>query len=80
MAESGYPIVSDELYGRPTGKLEFGLRAIYLGYSDPFIKKRVEINATTKYFTRHYGFSTFQESKNIPDPAFKPSERPPTQT
>ena len=79
MAESGYPIVSDELYGRPTGKLEFGLRAIYLGYTDPFIKKRVEINATTKYFTRHYGFSTFQESKNIPEPASKPPEPPTTQ-
>src|SRR5580693_2754104 len=33
MAESGCPIVSDELYGRQTGKLEFGLRAVYLAYT-----------------------------------------------
>src|SRR5580704_8674183 len=28
MAESGCPIVSDDLYGRQTGQLEFGLRAV----------------------------------------------------
>ena len=57
LAESGCPIVSDELYGRPTGKLEFGLRAVRLAYVDPFTKKRVEINAPVKYFLKEYGFS-----------------------
>jgi 23S rRNA pseudouridine1911/1915/1917 synthase len=57
MAESGYPIVSDELYGRQIGKLEFGLRAVRLAYRDPFTKKPVEILAGTKYFLRDYGFT-----------------------
>jgi len=57
LAESGCPIVSDELYGRPTGKLGFGLRAVRLAYTDPFTKKRVEINAPVKYFLKDYGFT-----------------------
>jgi len=56
LAESGCPIVSDELYGRPTGKLELGLRAVRLVYLDPFTKKRVEIDAPVKYFLKDYGF------------------------
>jgi RluA family pseudouridine synthase len=56
LAESGCPIVSDELYGRPTGKLELGLRAVRLAYHDPFTKKRVEIRAPTENFLREYGF------------------------
>ena len=56
LAESGYPIVSDDLYGRQTGQLEFGLRAIRLAYTDPFTKKPVEINAPVKYFLKDYGF------------------------
>jgi len=57
LAESGCPIVSDELYGRQTGKLEFGLRAVRLAYTDPFTKKRVEIHAPTEKFLKEYGFS-----------------------
>jgi RluA family pseudouridine synthase len=57
LAESGCPIVSDGLYGRQTGKLEFGLRSVRLAYVDPFTKKRVEIIAPTKYFLKDYGFS-----------------------
>jgi 23S rRNA pseudouridine1911/1915/1917 synthase len=60
LAESGCPIVSDELYGRQTGKLEFGLRAVRLAYTDPFTKKRVEINAPVKYFLKDYGFEKWQ--------------------
>ena len=56
LAESGCPIVSDELYGRQTGKLEFGLRAVRLAYKDPFTRKPVEIIAPTKYFLKDYGF------------------------
>jgi 23S rRNA-/tRNA-specific pseudouridylate synthase len=57
LAESGCPIVSDELYGRQTGSLEFGLRAVRLAYNDPFTRKRVEITAPVKYFLKDYGFS-----------------------
>ena len=56
LAESGCPIVSDELYGRQTGQLEFGLRAVRLAYKDPFTRKPVEINAPVKYFLKDYGF------------------------
>jgi hypothetical protein len=48
--------VSDELYGRQTGTLEFGLRAVRLAYIDPFTRKPVEIIAPTKYFLKDYGF------------------------
>jgi RluA family pseudouridine synthase len=56
LAESGCPIVSDVLYGRQTGKLEFGLRAVRLAYADPFTKKRVDIHAPTERFLKSYGF------------------------
>ena len=56
MAESGCPIVSDELYGRLTGRLELGLRAVRLAYKDPFTKKPVEIRAPTEHFLKEYGF------------------------
>jgi RluA family pseudouridine synthase len=56
LAESGYPIVSDELYGRLTGKLELGLRAVRLAYTDPFTRKRVDIRAPMEKFCREFGF------------------------
>jgi 23S rRNA pseudouridine1911/1915/1917 synthase len=56
LAESGCPIVSDELYGRQIGKLGFGLRAVRLVYVDPFTKKRVEIHAPTEGFLKEFGF------------------------
>ena len=70
LAESGCPIVSDELYGRQTGKLEFGLRAVRLAYTDPFTKKRVEINAPGKYFLKDYGFLTTKCTKYTNDKSF----------
>ena len=56
LAESGCPVVGDELYGREDSKLELGLRAVRLAYTDPFIKKRVEIHAPTEEFLKEYGF------------------------
>ena len=56
LAESGYPVVGDELYGsKKTGK-QLGLRAVALCYRDPFTNKRVGINAATTAFLREYGF------------------------
>jgi 23S rRNA pseudouridine1911/1915/1917 synthase len=66
LAESGCPIVSDELYGRQTGRLEFGLRAVRLAYTDPFTKRRVEIHAPVKYFLKDYGFSTGRAGSPLP--------------
>ncbi len=56
LAEAGLPIVSDELYGRPEGDFQLGLRAIRLAYSNPFTKTRVEIHAPTEGFLKEYGF------------------------
>jgi 23S rRNA-/tRNA-specific pseudouridylate synthase len=64
LAESGCPIVSDELYGRKTGKLEFGLRAVRLAYNDPFTRKQVKICAPTKFFLKEYGFSFAPEDQS----------------
>ena len=56
LAESGCPVVGDELYGCLTGKLELGLRAVRLAYADPFTKRRVDIHAPTESFLKEYGF------------------------
>jgi 23S rRNA pseudouridine955/2504/2580 synthase/23S rRNA pseudouridine1911/1915/1917 synthase len=81
MAESGCPIVSDELYGRQTGKLEFGLRAVRLAYSDPFTRKPVEILAGTKYFLKDYGFTFVPEHRKMERaaPSHRPSDHKPAQ-
>jgi RluA family pseudouridine synthase len=58
LAESGHPVVADELYGRQSAKAdeELGLRAVSLGYVDPFVRRRVEIRAPVEAFVREYGF------------------------
>jgi 23S rRNA-/tRNA-specific pseudouridylate synthase len=58
LAESGYPVVGDPLYGpRPAkGERELGLRAVRLSYVDPFLRRRVEIRAPLEEFVREYGF------------------------
>ena len=58
LAESGYPVVGDELYGRQPAKedKELGLRAVGLSYVDPFVRRRVEIRAPVAEFVREYGF------------------------
>ena len=58
LAESGYPVVGDRLYGPPAaqGQRELGLRAVGLAYEDPFTRRRVEIRAPLEEFVREYGF------------------------
>ena len=56
LLESGLPIIGDELYGKPEGKLPLGLRAIKLAYADPFTKRRVEIFAPADEFLEEFGF------------------------
>jgi RluA family pseudouridine synthase len=55
MAESGCPIVADELYGFPEDAA-MGLRAVGLAYRDPFTGKPVAIRAPTAEFLRYFGF------------------------
>ncbi len=58
LAESGYPVVGDPLYGPKLAKGEgqLGLRAVRLSYLDPFVRRRVEIRAPLEAFVREYGF------------------------
>jgi 23S rRNA-/tRNA-specific pseudouridylate synthase len=56
LAESGCPVVGDELYGKIEDDLPLGLRAVRLAYADPFTKKRVDIRAPTEKFLKEYGF------------------------
>jgi 23S rRNA pseudouridine1911/1915/1917 synthase len=58
LAESGNPIIGDELYGSPQGKdaLRMGLRAVRLAYTDPFTRRRVDIRAPFDQFVREFGF------------------------
>ena len=56
LAESGLPIVGDELYGRLENDLPLGLRAVRLAYVDPFTKRPVEIRAPTERFLKEFGF------------------------
>jgi 23S rRNA pseudouridine1911/1915/1917 synthase len=62
LLESGLPIVGDDLYGRPEGKLPLGLRAIKLAYMDPFTKRRVEISAPVDWFLKEFGFGRQSKS------------------
>jgi RluA family pseudouridine synthase len=56
LAESGCPIVGDDLYGRAEGSL-MGLRAIGLAYTDPFTHRPVAIRATSAVFSAYFGFA-----------------------
>ena len=56
LAESGSPIICDELYGGVEKGFRLGLRAVRLAYLDPFTKRRVEIHAPTEGFLKEYGF------------------------
>ncbi len=57
LAESGCPVVGDELYGRANDKAKLGLRAVRLAYTDPFTRRRVDIRAPLEQFCREYGFN-----------------------
>ena len=72
LAESGMPIVGDELYGREERGYELGLRAIRLAYADPFTRRRVDIRAPVDWFLKEYGFA------GVEIPALVPAAKPPT--
>ena len=78
LAESGIPIVSDELYGHCEWGHELGLRAIRLGYTDPFTRRRVDIRAPTDKFLNEYGFGDVALTDG-PPAARRPAEVSPTE-
>jgi 23S rRNA pseudouridine1911/1915/1917 synthase len=54
LAESGCPIIGDELYGNPEDAM--ALRAVGLAYRDPFTRKPVAIRAAVDEFLGTYRF------------------------
>jgi len=60
LAESGHPVLGDELYGpalrASEEEVSLGLRAVGLAYTDPFTRRRVQIRAPAEAFGREYGF------------------------
>src|ERR1041385_6512876 len=56
LAESGCPVVGDELYGKSNDGFALGLRAVRLAYPDPFSRRRVVIRAPVEEFYAEYGF------------------------
>ena len=56
LAESGFPCVGDDTYGRGRDGFKLGLRAMRLAYPDPFTRRRVEVRAPGEEFCREYGF------------------------
>ena len=65
------PIVGDELYGPPDKHL-LGLRAVTLGYTDPFTRRRVLIQAPTQPFVTSFGFPPLAGGNGGPSPGSTP--------
>jgi len=58
LASAGTPILGDSLYGEPEAPLApLALRAVFLGYLDPFQKRPVRIRAPQEEFVARFGFS-----------------------
>jgi 23S rRNA pseudouridine1911/1915/1917 synthase len=56
-----HPVVGDELYapdarGPARKNKQLGLRAVFLGYQDPFTRRPIRIEAPTETFLRDFGF------------------------
>src|SRR6266850_149424 len=56
LAESGSPIMCDEIYGRVEKGFRLGLRAVRLAYKDTFTRRPVTILAPTETFLKEFGF------------------------
>lgn len=61
LAESGSPIMCDELYGRVEKGFRLGLRAVRLAYKDTFTRKPVNIIAPSDNFLKEFGFTLTPE-------------------
>jgi len=56
LAESGCPIIADELYGYSMDAA-MGLRAVGLAYLDPFSQRMTSIRAPVEEFVEYFGFA-----------------------
>ena len=61
LAESGSPIMCDELYGHVEKGFRMGLRAVRLAYLDPFMRRPVNIIAPAESFLKEFGFALTPE-------------------
>jgi RluA family pseudouridine synthase len=61
LAQSGCPIMCDELYGRVEKGFRLGLRAVRLAYKDTFTRRPVSIIAPTESFLKEFGFRLTSE-------------------
>lgn len=60
LAQSGCPVVGDDLYGTKPAKSKgsrLGLRAVFLSFKDPFDRHVVRIQAPTGGFLSEFGFA-----------------------
>jgi RluA family pseudouridine synthase len=61
LAESGSPIVCDEIYGRVQKGYRLGLRAVRLAYKDTFTRRPITILAPVELFLKEFGFTLSKE-------------------
>src|SRR5882724_9376937 len=61
LAESGSPIMCDELYGTVEKGYRLGLRAVRLAYQDTFTRRPVTILAPVENFLQEFGFKLTPE-------------------
>jgi 23S rRNA-/tRNA-specific pseudouridylate synthase len=61
LAESGNPIMCDEIYGRVEKGFRLGLRAVRLAYQDTFTRRPVTILAPVESFLQEFGFKLTPE-------------------
>jgi RluA family pseudouridine synthase len=61
LAESGSPIMCDEIYGRVEKGFRLGLRAVRLAYKDTFTRRPVTILAPVEIFLKEFGFKLTPE-------------------
>ena len=61
LAESGSPIMCDELYGQVEAGFRLGLRAVRLAYQDTFTRRPVNIIAPAENFLKEFGFKLTPE-------------------
>ena len=61
LAESGSPIMCDELYGRVEKGFRLGLRAVRLAYHDTFTRRPVNIIAPCESFLREFNLKLTPE-------------------
>jgi 23S rRNA pseudouridine955/2504/2580 synthase len=64
LAESGSPVMCDEIYGRVEKGFRLGLRAVRLAYQDTFTRRPVNILAPTESFLKEFGFKLPPELQN----------------